>query len=273
MLVLGGEPVGVGGRLLVVVELPPVRDEQRQRLDLPVDDLQVLAEAAEPVARAEDRVLGDEEPDGLRECAGVEAAPDEVADDVVVLRAAAGQLALEDEPGLQHRHRVGVLGVGGQVRPVAGADELERADRAARLRERAAALDVLGERRHGRVRKSSWKVKLRPCARALARTATKWMESPPSAKKSSSMPTVGSSSTSAQIPARIRSLGGRAAGPPRPAPRVGGAGSARRSSLPFGVSGSASSPHECGRDHVVGQRPRERARAARPGRARRRRRT
>ena len=65
-------------------------------------------------------------------------------------------------------------------------------------------------------------------------------EWPPSSKKLSSMPTRSTPSTSANSPQRISSCGVRGA---RRAcvGAASGAGSARRSSLPFGVSGSSSS--------------------------------
>ena len=72
--------------------------------------------------------------------------------------------------------------------------------------------------------------------------ATIWMlriESPPSSKKLSSTPTRSSRSTSAQIPASTSSAAVRGATYPGSGSRPG-AGSAERSSFPFGVSGSAS---------------------------------
>ncbi len=69
-------------------------------------------------------------------------------------------------------------------------------------------------------------------------------EWPPSSKKLSCTPTRSSPSTSAQIPPAPPPSASAA---PRSPPRVAspsGAGSALRSSLPFGVSGSASSTHE-----------------------------
>ncbi len=74
--------------------------------------------------------------------------------------------------------------------------------------------------------------------RAVSRIASR--EWPPSAKKSSSTPTPGRPSASANRPQRISSRGVRGR-PPKPASAAkSGAGSARRSSLPLGVSGRAS---------------------------------
>ena len=61
------------------------------------------------------------------------------------------------------------------------------------------------------------------------------MESPPTEKKPSSMPTEESPSTSAKTSQSSCSLGERAALPP--AEEISGTGSARRSSLPLGVRG------------------------------------
>ncbi len=96
---------------------------------------------------------------------------------------------------------------------------------------------------------------------ALRARLTSWIDmmlSPPSSKKLSSMPTRSTPRTSANSPHRISSCGVRGS-TPRPPPRVSsGAGSARRSSLPFGVSGSRSSNNDRRRHHVVRQPPRQR---------------
>src|SRR5262249_26431538 len=65
-------------------------------------------------------------------------------------------------------------------------------------------------------------------------------ECPPSAKKSSSIPTRSTPNTSANSPQRISSCGVRGKPPPNP-PTCCGAGSAPRSSFPFAVSGRRSS--------------------------------
>ena len=74
--------------------------------------------------------------------------------------------------------------------------------------------------------------------RLISRVASS--EWPPSAKKLSSMPTRSSPSTSANSPHSSSSCGVRGAGASA-AGASSGAGSARRSSLPLGVSGSRSS--------------------------------
>ena len=74
--------------------------------------------------------------------------------------------------------------------------------------------------------------------RLISRVASS--EWPPSSKKLSSMPTRSSPSTSANSAHRISSCGVRGARRTRAGVRSG-AGSARRSSLPLGVSGSPSS--------------------------------
>ena len=67
-------------------------------------------------------------------------------------------------------------------------------------------------------------------------------EWPPSAKKSSCTPTRSVPSTAAQIPTRISSAGVEGGtGSPSPAASAAGSGRARRSVLPLGVSGMASS--------------------------------
>ena len=63
------------------------------------------------------------------------------------------------------------------------------------------------------------------------------------------------------LAARARAAAAR---PPARGSRASGAGSARRSTLPFGVSGSCVERDEQRRDHVVRQRARAGARAARP---------
>ena len=78
------------------------------------------------------------------------------------------------------------------------------------------------------------------------------MLSPPSAKKLSSMPTRSSPSTSANSAHSISSCGVRGARR-RSLGASSGAGSARRSSLPFGVSGKPLQHHERRRHHVVRQ--------------------
>ncbi|OLT02113.1 hypothetical protein BJF90_05005 [Pseudonocardia sp. CNS-004] len=80
-----------------------------------------------------------------------------------------------------------------------------------------------------------------PARRALLTTPIATMLSPPSAKKSSSAPTSGSPSTSANIPHSACSRGVRARRPTARCSRCRGSGRARRSTLPFGVSGNASS--------------------------------
>ena len=78
-----------------------------------------------------------------------------------------------------------------------------------------------------------------PAARARLTRRIEAMESPPTAKKPSSMPTLSRWSTSAKTSQSSCSLGERAA---LPAPEeISGGGSALRSSLPLGVRGRASS--------------------------------
>ncbi|GAA5133581.1 hypothetical protein GCM10023320_59980 [Pseudonocardia adelaidensis] len=91
-----------------------------------------------------------------------------------------------------------------------------------------------------RSRKMSRGVIRIPARRARPDTAIEVMLSPPSAKKSSSMPTRSSRSASANRP---QSRSSRSVRGPRPETRLpkSGSGSAARSSLPFGVSGNASS--------------------------------
>jgi hypothetical protein len=75
--------------------------------------------------------------------------------------------------------------------------------------------------------------------REITRAATS--ECPPSAKKLSSIPTRSTPSTSPQMAASTSSAGVRgAAYAPAPSVPTSGAGRARRSTLPLGVSGSAS---------------------------------
>ena len=74
--------------------------------------------------------------------------------------------------------------------------------------------------------------------RLISRVASR--ECPPSSKKLSSTPTAGRPSTAANSSQRIASCGLRGARCACAEPSSG-SGSARRSSLPFGVSGSASS--------------------------------
>ena len=79
-----------------------------------------------------------------------------------------------------------------------------------------------------------------PARRARLTNWIDMMLSPPSAKKLSSIPTRSSPRTSANSPHRISSCGVRATRRTDPT-RASGAGSARRSSLPLGVSGRRSS--------------------------------
>ena len=79
-----------------------------------------------------------------------------------------------------------------------------------------------------------------PARRARLTSWIDTMLSPPRSKKLSSMPTRSSPSTSANSPHRIASCGVRGARCECADPSSG-SGSARRSSLPFGVSGSRSS--------------------------------
>ena len=97
----------------------------------------------------------------------------------------------------------------------------------------------------------------RPSARAsfavICATSSEW---PPSAKKSSWMPSARQPSASMYARATSSSVGVRGAttAPGFVVAGPDGAGSALRSTLPFGVSGSAVERHEARRDHVVGQR-------------------
>ncbi len=89
-------------------------------------------------------------------------------------------------------------------------------------------------------RKRSRGVRVSPAARARETTWMLRMESPPSMKKLSSTPTCSRPSSSAQIPARMRSVSVRGARWARSAPAdQSGAGSRRRSTLPLAVSGSS----------------------------------
>ena len=83
------------------------------------------------------------------------------------------------------------------------------------------------------------------------------MLSPPSAKKLSSRPTRSSRSTSANSPHSTASAGVRAGRYARSGP-ASGAGSARRSSLPFARQRQPIQNHESLRHHVVRQRRRQR---------------
>ncbi len=87
-------------------------------------------------------------------------------------------------------------------------------------------------------------------------------ECPPRSKKPSSMPTRATPSTSAKSAQRISSRGPRG---PRPAgsPSYSGAGSALRSSFPFGVNGSASSVTNAVGTMNSGSRPHSRSRSSR----------
>ena len=96
--------------------------------------------------------------------------------------------------------------------------------------------------------------------RLISRVASS--ECPPSSKKLSSMPTAATPRTSANRPHRISSCGDR--GPRRDDPTASGAGSERRSSLPFGVSGSASSTTIDDGTRYSGRRPDSAARSERP---------
>ena len=81
---------------------------------------------------------------------------------------------------------------------------------------------------------------VRPARRARLTSGIATMLSPPSAKKSSWTPTEGSPSTSANSSASVASAAVAGSASPVSAAQSG-AGSALRSSLPFGVSGSAPS--------------------------------
>ncbi len=99
-------------------------------------------------------------------------------------------------------------------------------------------------------------------ARVATRVASR--ECPPSSKKLSSTPTRSTPSTSAQIPASTSSVGVRGATYASAAPESSGAGSARRSVLPCGVSGSASSTTTAAGTMYSGIRSRSHARSSAP---------
>ena len=133
----------------------------------------------------------------------------------------------------------------------------QRRGAAARVR-RAARVDARGERRHAwaprraraaaaprRSARADARDHLRGQQRVAAQLEEVVVRRPPAPRRS----------TSAQMPASSSSgrrargdVGARGAGAPPP-----GAGSALRSTLPLGVSGSASSTHEGRRHHVLGQ--------------------
>ena len=89
--------------------------------------------------------------------------------------------------------------------------------------------------------------------------ATTWMlriESPPSSKKLSSTPTRSHPQHRRPDPRQLaarRACAARRPSFPAPAERAPGRAERARSTLPFGVSGSAVEQHEGRRDHVVGQ--------------------
>jgi hypothetical protein len=83
---------------------------------------------------------------------------------------------------------------------------------------------------------STWSV-----SRSRERTRVASSECPPSSKKLSSRPTRSAFRTSDQIPAIISSSGVRGAEKAAPPAAAPGMGSARRSTLPLGLSGRASS--------------------------------
>ncbi len=88
-------------------------------------------------------------------------------------------------------------------------------------------------------RNTSRGLKVSPAARARATSCMATMLSPPSEKKSSSTPTRSRPSTSATSPQRVSSSGVRGRVSVTSAAKSG-AGRARRSSLPLGVSGRTS---------------------------------
>ncbi len=104
----------------------------------------------------------------------------------------------------------------------------------------APAAQVGARRATVRARNRSRIAMVMPSSAARVTTRVADREVPPMLKKSSSMVTAGTPSTSASRPHRRSSSAVRGARPSDRAARTG-AGSARRSSLPFGVSGSASS--------------------------------
>ena len=91
-------------------------------------------------------------------------------------------------------------------------------------------------------------------------------EWPPRSKKSSSTPTRATPSTSANSPHRISSRGVRGPAARAAAGRKSGAGSALRSSLPFGGQRQRVEDDDGRGHHVLGQRGRRCDRAAPPGR-------
>ena len=91
--------------------------------------------------------------------------------------------------------------------------------------------------------------------RAISRVASS--ECPPSSKKSSSTPDpLDAEHLGPDRRQRLLGRGCAARGVRAASGARSGAGSARRSSLPFGVSGSALQQHERRRHHVLGQRSR-----------------
>ena len=148
------------------------------------------------------------------------------------------------------------------------AHDRRRRQRPDRRRRAAAAASASGSRASRRQSLHGLMLEHRPRRRsspAWRARLTSWIDmmlSPPSAKKLSSMPTRGRPRTSANSAHRISSCGVRGA---RTAAGVrSGAGSARRSSLPFGVSGSALENHKRRRHHVIRQATRQREHAAPP---------
>ena len=95
------------------------------------------------------------------------------------------------------------------------------------------------------------------CSPARRARETTWMErmlSPPSSKKLSSHPHARpAAGPRPRSPPASAPRGCAAPRSPPPPAASSGAGRARRSTLPLGVSGSASSAHEGGRHHVLRQ--------------------
>ncbi len=87
-------------------------------------------------------------------------------------------------------------------------------------------------------------------------------ECPPSAKKSSPAPTRSTPSTSAQIPASTSCVGVRGASDAVSPGAESGAGRARRSTLPLGVSGNASRATKAEGTMYSGSRSRRKARSS-----------
>jgi hypothetical protein len=87
----------------------------------------------------------------------------------------------------------------------------------------------------------SLEVSARPACRARDTTWIDRIESPPSSKKLSSIPTCPAPSSSAQMPASWASAGLRGATYAFCSTRTSGTGSARTSTLPLRLSGSRSS--------------------------------